>query len=399
MQPLKLTVSGSYWDSFIYAGRLYLFGTDGSIHCVDWDALVSTWNLNARLKLAFDCAFRRSDYLYGNDLAALVHDEEIHRAIASKFSDLAHEELVVNRDTLRLHETGAQDNPCPFPHADIDIYQSRLYVASSDGLTQTNCNKKTRGPVSSKPMRLWDAPILSLAASQQTLAIAAGNEGLYEYKLEGESYWHKESTAGPKILSGLPCRDCNWNYYSIFASSDDAGYLAGFTRWEDGKYQRGRRASFEKIQTADELFGNRGYAWGVQDKICQAIPNGVRVLKYEPWLENPEERVRSLATLQFQPWKGEILSASVASFGIIVELERALVVYTSDNQYHTFPGELTNWRTFQRSKHYENQLHLIYEDRLEVLSFNHDYLIPQEEKVAGTRVSLFTPGRRFSAVT
>jgi hypothetical protein len=31
----------------------------------------------------------------------------------------------------------------------------------------------------------------------------------------------------------------------------------------------------------------------------------------------------------------------------------------------------------------KNQLHVIYEDRLEILSFNHDYFVDQEAKLSG----------------
>jgi len=53
---------------------------------------------------------------------------------------------------------------------------------------------------------------------------------------------------------------------------------------------------------------------------------------------------------------------------------------------HTFAGEPVNWRIFPRSKHYENQLHIIYNDRLEIISFNHDYFVNQNEKWAGIEV-------------
>lgn len=32
---------------------------------------------------------------------------------------------------------------------------------------------------------------------------------------------------------------------------------------------------------------------------------------------------------------------------------------------------------------FKNQLHVIYEDRLEILSFNHDYFVDQEAKLSG----------------
>jgi hypothetical protein len=47
------------------------------------------------------------------------------------------------------------------------------------------------------------------------------------------------------------------------------------------------------------------------------------------------------------------------------------------------PGEPVNWRVFPRSKHYANHLHVVYDDRLEVWSFNHDYFLDQKKKRLG----------------
>jgi hypothetical protein len=49
MQPLKLTISGSFWDSQIYAGRLYLFTDTGAIRTLDWDLVVSEWQIDPAL--------------------------------------------------------------------------------------------------------------------------------------------------------------------------------------------------------------------------------------------------------------------------------------------------------------------------------------------------------------
>lgn len=39
---------------------------------------------------------------------------------------------------------------------------------------------------------------------------------------------------------------------------------------------------------------------------------------------------------------------------------------------------------------FKNQLHVIYEDRLEILSFNNDYFVDQEAKLSGITYRRFT---------
>lgn len=84
----------------------------------------------------------------------------------------------------------------------------------------------------------------------------------------------------------------------------------------------------------------------------------------------------------------QIVSAKVALFGTVVELQNGLRVIPSAGAVVRLDGEPVCWRVFPRSYHYENQMHIIYDDRMEVLSFNHDYFVDQKSKLSGisTRV-------------
>lgn len=107
------------------------------------------------------------------------------------------------------------------------------------------------------------------------------------------------------------------------------------------------------------------------------------VAQYCPW-ENEAERLRVLRRITFDPKRGNPVCGAVAPFGSIIELDRAIVVVRSDDEILTIPGVPVNWRVFNRSKQYENQLHVIYPNRLEIFSFNHDYFVNQEEKCSGS---------------
>ena len=123
------------------------------------------------------------------------------------------------------------------------------------------------------------------------------------------------------------------------------------------------------------------FSWAAQDKICQAANGSIRVAKYEPW--NQKTPLRRLGVLPIARNGEAIVSAKVALFGTVVELDSGLVVIGSDGTTFDVRGEPVSWRVFPRSRHYENHLHVIHDDRLEVLSFNHDYLIDQNTKVSG----------------
>lgn len=385
MQPVKITIPGKFWDTFVYKGRLYLFGLDGDIRTLSWDQLISEWKVVQKAKIALVCAFQRSDYLYSAEIRDLIYDDDIRNIMKTKFRILANMNLQIDSATLQKAEVGHQDNPCPFPHADLKIYLDQMYVGAASGLFKGTCNKKTKYPISTKFYKMWDGPVLGLDASYSTIALASGSEGLFEYGLNGS-----DSLVGfgcePKHLSSMCCRDCDWAYFSIFASSDNSGFLAEFTKSIQGTYNREAKRRFSRIEDAVELFGSQGYCWGTKDKLCQAIPCGIKVVKYQPWAKDFSDRIQDIGTVTLEPWKGAVVSAGTASFGVVIELENAMVVFPSEGETITIPGEPVNWRIFPRSKHYENQLHILYEDRLDIMSFNHDYLVDQEGKILGTSV-------------
>ena len=86
-----------------------------------------------------------------------------------------------------------------------------------------------------------------------------------------------------------------------------------------------------------------------------------------------------------------IVSASVELFGLVIEYKNRMQIILSDNETLEIetPKGIVNWRTFPRSMNYTNQLHLIFEDRLEILSINHDFLVDQNKKLFGIRYTEF----------
>jgi len=235
--------------------------------------------------------------------------------------------------------------------------------------------------------------------------MAAGSEGLWQYDMD-RRYGYQGFQSKPEErlsqLSVLNCSACEWSFYSVFSSSyENGGYLAAFSFEvpDEGEETTsnvdeyvglvGKRSSYERVRVfeevigVDRIFDSTGYSWGCRDKICQAVDGTVRVVKYQPWAEDVHERLRQLGEMSLSSKLGSVVSAGLATFGTIVECEEGLIVLRSDGEQMSIPGEPVNWRMFPRSKHYANHLHVIYDDRLEVFSFNHDYFIDQKKKLSG----------------
>lgn len=405
MQPLKMIIEGSFFDSQLYSGRLYLWKDDGSILVLDWDALLESISIHPQLRLAFECGFRRSDYLYGSQWDLIFRDEEVRTVITNKFIQLAENPIEVPPRLLHAAEIRQQKNPIAFPHSDLLIYSKRLYVGTRDGVFSTACNKKNDYPVSTRPRKLWDAPVLGMSASYASLSLSCGSEGLFEMSVEDEmgGRWnlYSEGDRGERLhnLSNLHSSSSRWAFYSIFSSSHhNAGYLADFERERDSKrpsFDPGTR-TFRRIIPSEEIFAGSSYSWGHQDKLCQVRGRTITVVQFQPWKE--ETPFIPLGELRLRDFKGEVVTGDSALFGFIIECDNGIVVMDSTLENIWIPGEPVNWRVFTRSKFYENQLHIVYDSRLEIYSFNDDYFVNQETKKAGIKYyeQKRRPGRNYT---
>jgi len=403
MSQIVMRIPGKFWDSHVYMGRLYLFGLDGSVQTVNWDRLVSEWKIDEPLRLAMDCAFKRSEYLYGEGFAPILHDSEIQPLIRGKFERLGEKDLTVPDGILSSNTMSVQDSPFPFPHTDMTIFHKRIYAATQQGLFSSACNKKTKYGISTRRSKMWDADVLSVSGYWRFLALATGDDGLFEFDLDGPAMFKNE----PVQCSNMNCTSCHWVYHSIYGSSHVAGgFLADYEVDEDSElhgsisdshsendsFVEGRKKRVLKDMVVDkDIFQDKGYSWGFKDKLCQASDGSVRVVRYSPWAED-QERLAAPVTLRVEQHKGGVVSGEVAVFGTVVEYDKSLVVIPSDGSPVCLGGEPVGWRVFPRSKHYENHLHVIYDDHLAIYSFNHDYFVDQKVKISGARYSfLKTP--------
>jgi hypothetical protein len=379
MQPVKLVIPGQFWDTQIYAGRLYAFTEDGAVVTVNWDRLVEQFPIEDRLRVPFEWAFQHSNSLY---LDSSMRDLDVRRLLVSKFGELAERKLVCDVDRLSEVVISRQDSPFPFPHSDTTIYKEHCYTVSQDGVFSASCNKKTKYGLSTKVKKHWDGSVFAVAASYDHLALAAGDDGLFEQGLD-----YSPGRREPRSIVSRPCTTCSWVFHSIYgASLDFGGFLADYNRErratvhqnvqadESGRWLRG-------IVGADEIFHEKGYSWAAQDKICLSNNGKVKVAAYTP---REDHRIKQLGEFELgEPRHGRILNGAVALFGTVIEYDDLMAVIESDESTWVTREEVVSWRVFPRSRHYENQLHVIFDDRLEILSFNNDYFVDQTSKLSG----------------
>lgn len=413
MQPLKITILGDFWDCQIYRGRLYIWTMDGSLLTYRWDEFVNSLSVEPELRLALECGFCRGDYLYNQNFELLFSDIEMVRMLKSKFEKLSEQTFEFQINDLTKFLYGVQDDPLKEHSADSDIFDNHLYSAVDTGLWKASVHRgNLRYPVSSRPEKLWDGRLLSLKSSTNgRLALSAGDQGLYEFDVNEKDsfenlYRSKNFKKIERNLHQLNDKHsffANWNYSSIYSTSNvNESYMMLFG-WGDDDFKESemtfnkvfkeKKLIFNKLLNETDLFvfskeaGASQLSWGCGNKIYKASEGGIDVIDYTQKfaLDKENAAFTDVQHIPFQPWKGSVISGGVSYFGVIIECENALVVIKDDNEFFNIPDSVTRWRVYPRSKRYENHLHVISEDKIDIYSFNHDYFRQQDGKKIGMK--------------
>jgi hypothetical protein len=376
LPPVRVVLYGKYWDSQIYSGSLVLFGLDGSIVELDWTQFVASLPLSEELRLVAEAALLGSDRFYAPDMRRLIQDPEVKPVMVDKFRRLHNASKEWHFD---ISAQGTRiDNPMPFPHSDSDYYYGSLYVGGRSGVFRMIGDRKEQ---------LADVPVLDIATKHSTVALAAGSQGLVEVQL----FSSRPSTVS--TITPEPCSVCEWSYSNVVCSDNSHSlFLATFARVRENvnddpkrNYQYVRR--FEGVLTDNVLFdsplNNNAIQWGAKDRIYRYSAGEIETAYRRSTERASFGRMkprRTAADFNLDQFVG----VRVAPFGSVLEFDDRVAVLLNSGNISIFPGEPVNWRVFPRSLNYLNHLHLIYDDRIEIVAFTSDYFVAPGERLFGT---------------
>jgi len=363
---------------------------DGSVGVYNWNELLEKKFGEIIDPLILECAFTRGDYLYKSEVSKLLQDQDIKKVLYDKISKASEQELLINSDDLNGSEFSKQDNPAKELPTDICIYYNTLFSLTDSGIFSSSVHGQTKYGISTRSKKLWDCSLLSIQAYGNKLAMAGGEEGVFE--LHRGDYFGNLSNL-EKIENGIykisdhHSSFVNWSFASLYSSSYvDSGFLAAFG-WNKNQDTEKWERNFKKIIPDSQIFEQSGFSWGSQEKIYLANCNTVEVVEYVQSLtdDNEANPFQHLASISLENIYGNIICGGISYFGVIIECEESLTVLCSDYSLCTFSEPVARWRVYPRSKRYENHLHVIYENKLVVYSFNHDYFIDQDQKNQGIK--------------
>lgn len=406
MLALKLSLGGDYWDIQIYRGKLHLWRVDGSLLTLDWGRLVDSLAESAQSPFAVRLAFREGELLYGRSFDWLRREPEFYDFLLDAFGRQAQQELDLGASDLSPYVLDEQDNPLSELPIDSEIYNRNLYAVDDTGLWRMTASGTTRHAISTKPQRLFDGSLVSVRAKGNRLALAGAEDGVFEWDMrEAAAPWSPRTHwEGPHIaqLSTRHCERADWAFSSIYGSSTLAGgFLVGFV-WEEDDAPRfdGRTQVLRRVGEFDErtLLGRASgprFTWASGEKIYAVSRQGMSASHFtqQELAHDPAKAVTTLGRVDLEE-HAQPVGGGVAVFGTIVEYDDRLLVVGSDESVSMTPSPVTRWRVYPRALHYENHLHLILEDRVEIHAFVGDYFVPQEQKRFGLRYRSNRPTRR-----
>lgn len=414
MQALKLTIPGDFWDVQVYRGRLHLWKMSGSVLTVDWTRLVDAVSDAAASRLAVRIGFSSGETLYGEDIAPLRAESEFRTWLLSLFERQQEQTFVVNTELLSQFVVDEQDNPFHNLPIDTEIYLRKLYASTDDGLWRASLGS-TKHPISTRPVLLADFSPVSMKAHGYRLAMAATSDGLFETMINPIE--PLELDGNIRQLSDRHCDGVDWAFSSVFATSTmSGGFLVG-RYWESDRpdhygldtaadeddwgptrsasAHRGLvEAGIFEVSAVQGALPQPSLSWAGGEKVYTIDERQLATSRFvqQDLVRGLGEASAELGRVDLEVPGKRPLAAGASTFGTVIEFDDSLLVVSSDASQSVINEPVTRWRTYPRSTHYQNHLHLIFDDHIDVLAFYGDYLIDQREKRFGSEYRM--PRRR-----
>lgn len=396
MRPVKITIRGSFWDSQIYSGELCLFTDEGSLHRLSWRAAIDELaHRNVSVQTALRVAFLDGDLFYNPKVRKILLDPQLVTPIQSQLLDLSKIDLQKDLKDWKEYRT-VESSPFDFLPTDTEIYYNTMFAAGDEGLYSSPRSISGRYGNRGSAARHHDGRVMQVKASDRytALATASGNDGLMEFPFEPKEN-HQSSVGQLKFLAKRPCSACDWAFQSVMGWTAENAFFASFKEEKSPHGSKLIRLA-DKVVDMSEVFKSpaqqgRSISWGAREKLYRLNPDGgIEVADYNPntnKTSNKSKKTRDMFDVRSHVGQSidfdNVVSTGTAPFGTVIEFNDSLMVMRSDDAVDIFDGELVHWRIFPRSEHYSNQLHLLYEDRIEIISFVHDYFVDQLSKLYG----------------
>jgi len=341
MEPrkFKLYIVGDYVDSYIYSGHLFLVDINYNLTVYKWNTIFNV--------VGYGDALRENR----NIIRDLILDSR-------KFiPNLNINELTVSEEALKKAKLSTF-NIGVWP-SDISIFSNNMYISSEKGVLRLKFDYND-GTLNNE-VRIYDEMSFSLSPnSWGRLAFAAGRSGALTF-IPNSKFVKNEDIR--QVVPNV-CLDVDWQSTNLVANTVDGVFRASYREMPDKNKFKVKYDYFKEVDRIKnrrpelEKKYDQEVAWNAGDKTYSLNKSGQVIIENLRNKENNRGYIYPIVNKK-------IIKARTAAFGTIFETEDSLFGLIGDHKMK-LADENVNWRVFPRARNYANQLHTIFDDRLEI---------------------------------
>ena len=393
-QPKKISIFGDFWDCYLYRNRLFICKMDKTISIFNWKKSLEH---NCHVNFGTKCAFLNSDYLYKIKDKELFNDKDFKKLAIKKINAMNDIEMKIKKMILESTSEFEQ------LFIDFEIYNNCLYYSDSSGFYLKELNFKNKNQIKKAAIPLRNKAVQNININESgRIALSLSSEGLYEFNRREFFYDNAKPIFRTDFGSIYKISDdhstnCDWAFNSLMNFSYvNKSNLFPFI-WKKDKSEKFylERTSDISLNDLFKNYDNNSIYIAGHEKIYCLSKDGINGVNF--YQNNLDVRIKDSA---FEPLKEIhqkiftldenefLIQAKVTDFGIVIETNCSLYVVESNNsvsKYGSKEDKVVKWRVYPRSNCYSNQLHIIFNNRLEIISFNNDCFIEQKDKFIGQK--------------
>lgn len=389
------------WDCFLYSGLLFIINTNNVLRVYDWPKVILKIT-NYENELALKCAMLRSDFVYNdmwvNEFNSLTFFERLRTSVKIASSgEFQLTEAEINHALIMECQNPVDDLSTAF-----SVYKNAMYLSHDGGVHELRFHGFKDELELHTAEKIWDGHVVSLVGgANSALAFGAGSDGTHRYRTIDNKMPFKDA-GKVSLLSPHHTTAVDWTGVGLFRSSvlSPGELLTAAPPAPRIKQIGATTRSIERQLTAMSFeFEQVDYSWGVRNRIFTLVDGTLKVYSYqyqhlldEAALKQdlkPASVLKLEKNIRLDHWKGGVVSAGASSFGVIIECKNALVVLgASGESTKTIIESVARWRVYNRSKFYQNQLHIINEADILLMGFTDDFFVKyyKDRIVAVSRV-------------
>lgn len=221
MNTIKFTLNVAAMDCYVYGGYIFLVRINGDVVYIPMSRIMHRlYDMYPHYKSLLIMAFSRNDYFSSTTGRLYLGVPEVFEAMRRAWND-ASENMVFTLDWDDIAEDATVICGIQSQVLDLRMYAMHLFLGCRDGLYTSNLlvddDKYTIHP--NKPIRRFDAKIISLNSGYGSIIISSGHDGLFHAPLDadGEIMVSDRPVAAVSFRTGWSSSDIlNYENSSVF---------------------------------------------------------------------------------------------------------------------------------------------------------------------------------------